>query len=522
MSNLSDKELDRLSREAAEHYEPDEDISSWDKLEQTLNREITDKPPGSLPRLRNRPIIYGSLVLLLGGISYFLIKTITHTKQSTLQTQVSTKTNNQEGTAEKNLSDKTDKDQKGAIENKSANSTNKDNQSGQPVSGSNSDVAKEKLDQSEKISNAHADKVNSDINNNQVNTPAAKNAIDANADKKSSGKEIVNGGINHDAATNNSLNNRSTNSQNKGAKNHKNKSNPATGSGIAAGITATNNGLSQNEAKKTAGKDVLAGNNSENEMKSAVLPGIILSDRNVGEIDDASLRKLATKTSRSVDSVSAPKQSQALHIRKPLKIGVMFAPDYTNVGSATNNQFSSNIGITLGYEFENRWSVNSGIIYTAKNYAANGKDFKVEWVITPNNYHLDFVNGSCYMIEIPLTLRYDFSVTKKTIFFVNGGLSSYLMKNEAYTFHYHYYYYNPPGTTSGSVYKTYPGNENYWLGVASLSAGMERQLGKNFSLQVEPFIKVPLSGVGIGNLQLNSYGLSFSLRYAPVLGRSRH
>jgi hypothetical protein len=520
MSNLSDKELDRLSREAAEHYQPDEDISSWDKLEQILNREITDKPPGSAPGVRTRPIIYGSLVLLLGGISYFLIKPLTHTKHSTLQTQSVTKANKQAETAEKNSSSQTDKSQLQKNENEPAVSDNATVHSNQPAAEANTEAVKGE-NKSEKIGKpANHENANNDLTKDATD----KKNIEGGAGEKLPGHDVASAESSRGVSADNSLSKENTNLQRQSnSKNKNNKTKAIAGAGIAAGIASTDNGLSSNGAANASSKHATIDNSSENQMKSAVLPGLVLSDASVGDVNDGSLRKLGSKTNSSVDSAMAPKQSQqALHIRKPLKIGVMFAPDYTNVGSASNNQFSSNIGITLGYEFENRWSVNTGIIYTAKNYAANGKDFKVEWVITPNNYHLDFVNGSCYMIEIPLSLRYDFSVTRKTKFFVNGGLSSYLMKNQAYTFHYHYYSYNPPGTSSGSAYKTYPGDQNYWLGIASFSAGMERELGKNFSLQVEPFIKVPLSGVGIGNLQLNSYGLSFSLRYSPVLSRSRH
>jgi len=37
MSNLSDKEIDRLSREAADSYEPDHSSLSWSRLEQKLD-----------------------------------------------------------------------------------------------------------------------------------------------------------------------------------------------------------------------------------------------------------------------------------------------------------------------------------------------------------------------------------------------------------------------------------------------------------------------------------------------------
>ena len=119
------------------------------------------------------------------------------------------------------------------------------------------------------------------------------------------------------------------------------------------------------------------------------------------------------------------------------------------------------------------------------------------------------------MYEIPLTLRYDFFQHERTRLFVNAGLSSYLMRNEEYTFFFH---------NAGRAYEWQNENNerrNYWFAIGDFSAGLEQDLGKGFSFQVEPFLRMPFRGVGAGNLKMNSYGLLFSMRYAPVLGRSR-
>src|SRR6516162_2099511 len=71
MLNLSDNDLDRLSREAAEHFTPDDTESSWEKLSAILDREIGKEPPISVVRYRFSPIVFAILILLLigGGIA---------------------------------------------------------------------------------------------------------------------------------------------------------------------------------------------------------------------------------------------------------------------------------------------------------------------------------------------------------------------------------------------------------------------------------------------------------------------
>ncbi|HKH63654.1 MAG TPA: hypothetical protein VKA49_22610, partial [Flavitalea sp.] len=93
-------------------------------------------------------------------------------------------------------------------------------------------------------------------------------------------------------------------------------------------------------------------------------------------------------------------------------------------------------------------------------------------------------------------------------YFLSTGLSTYLMKQEEY--HYHYQYING---SPGYRYRTYASDEHHWLSILNISAGFEKKISKRFALQGEPYLKIPLVGVGYGNLQLNSYGVYFSLRY---------
>jgi len=69
-------------------------------------------------------------------------------------------------------------------------------------------------------------------------------------------------------------------------------------------------------------------------------------------------------------------------------------------------------------------------------------------------------------------------------------------------------------------YYTYPinsdSNSNYLFSIVNLSVGMERSLGKNFSIQAEPYLKIPLKGLGYGSMRMDSYGILFSLKYKPT------
>jgi hypothetical protein len=64
-------------------------------------------------------------------------------------------------------------------------------------------------------------------------------------------------------------------------------------------------------------------------------------------------------------------------------------------------------------------------------------------------------------------------------------------------------------------------NSNYLFSIWNLSVGLERSLGKHFSIQAEPYLKVPLKGLGTGSIRMDSYGIFFTLKYKPTFKTKR-
>ena len=85
MLNLSDNELDNLSREAAEKFEPAENAQSWNKLEQLLDKNLGK--PSPVPKIikPSMPFIYTGAILIAISAIYFLTKSKKDIHNSTLQ-----------------------------------------------------------------------------------------------------------------------------------------------------------------------------------------------------------------------------------------------------------------------------------------------------------------------------------------------------------------------------------------------------------------------------------------------------
>src|ERR1700729_1564106 len=90
MLNLSDNELDDLSREAAEKFEPAENAQSWSKLEQLLDHHL-GKPTPIPKTIRPGTIfMYSGAILIVASVTYFLTKIKKNNLNSPLQTSTIT------------------------------------------------------------------------------------------------------------------------------------------------------------------------------------------------------------------------------------------------------------------------------------------------------------------------------------------------------------------------------------------------------------------------------------------------
>lgn len=206
-----------------------------------------------------------------------------------------------------------------------------------------------------------------------------------------------------------------------------------------------------------------------------------------------------------------------LRINRSLQLGLSLAPDFASVNSLAGDRPGSSIGLTLDYHFANRWYVGTGLLFSRKNYAARAQDYHAPYdFYRANNLHnIDFVKGSFNMLEIPLNLRYDFSVTGNTVFFASAGLSSYFFASESCNYYFNYY-----GREDSKGFH-YPKQENSLFTAATLSLGVEAGISNSLSLLVAPYMKIPTRNMGFGQIQMNSVGINFALKFTPVLSRKR-
>ena len=156
-----------------------------------------------------------------------------------------------------------------------------------------------------------------------------------------------------------------------------------------------------------------------------------------------------------------------------------------------------------------KWTLQTGIVRSLKKYSAPFSEYHPAKNIYGQKTMPVSVDGACTVFEVPLNVRFDFSQRPKTRWFAGAGVSSYKMQKENYIYNYDTYVHNAAKGWGGST-------GWYFLSHANASVGYERRLTERLSVVVEPYMRIPLRGVGFGKVNLFSGGTWFSLRYTPV------
>lgn len=209
-----------------------------------------------------------------------------------------------------------------------------------------------------------------------------------------------------------------------------------------------------------------------------------------------------------------PVSAQPIPSQKGLSVRVAVSPDLSAIGLRNFQRPGTNVGLLLEYRLTSRWSVQAGAIRSTKVYKALPSDYKWpagwNWRLMPES-----ISGRCNVIDMPINLRYDVALRPQlkgqaiSRWFVSGGVTTYIMQQEKYVYNYPVDAHIYPGTQKERNERT----GLYGFSQLNVSAGYERALSRRLSWQVEPFVKVPLKGVGYFKINLLSTGAFFSLRY---------
>jgi hypothetical protein len=272
---------------------------------------------------------------------------------------------------------------------------------------------------------------------------------------------------------------------------------------ISTENNSAGNAPSDNRKKNTDATNDPAPANEENHLGNQVANKNAVAT--VNEKNDSISNKKDSHNSAKKNKDSARNQ-----FRKSFLISVSAGPDISAVNINNLGRTELVYGAGIGYTVNKRWSVRAGFYVAKKGYGAKSSDYHPParfW-----NYYPDLtsIDANCKVYEVPLLVNYNFNRNAKHQWFVSAGLASYFMKREDYD----YISKSPSGQISYHNYTISNENQHYFSSL-KLSAGYEKKLSSKISLTAEPYLNLPLTGIGYGKVKLYSAGILFSLNVKP-------
>jgi hypothetical protein len=298
--------------------------------------------------------------------------------------------------------------------------------------------------------------------------------------------------------------NQSSNSINKGLSND---NNAITGDYIASVPKGTENtpnqtGVSNNPAEVLAASGTNALNNNT---------GLATADINATD-------KQLDKNSRTYAAAVIAKQKKKSSFSSygpthALVLSVLTAPDLNGVGSSfSNTQVGSTSGLMLSVGLTHRLTVSTGALYAKKPYSADFSQYTTAYPFKsqPSNVYAD-----CRVLDIPINIDYRLYSKGRNMIAVGTGLSSYFMLRENYRFDYG----NTPGKASTNF--DIKNQNQHILGVLNLNATYQRRINEKFGLNVQPYMKLPLTNIGYGRVDLQSTGVAVGVSWYLTSNRPK-
>ncbi|MDP1815911.1 MAG: hypothetical protein Q8K92_15800 [Leadbetterella sp.] len=207
------------------------------------------------------------------------------------------------------------------------------------------------------------------------------------------------------------------------------------------------------------------------------------------------------------NDISEALSSEQANILRKLALNLGFSPDYSKVVASEFGPLGYNLQVILDYKISQKWALRAGVIKSLKLYDAYPEDYAwpVKWG-KPSS-PLREVEATCDMLDIPISLSYQILKKGSNQLYTTLGITNYKMINEKYE----YFYEND--ADPNLKWRKWEGSSGFFgAGVVNMSLGIERKLTNFLSVQLEPFVKIPIKNVGFGDVKLLTTGLFLNIK----------
>jgi len=265
--------------------------------------------------------------------------------------------------------------------------------------------------------------------------------------------------------------------------------------------TETITPVTEDEEQNNAIPNILeTGSTSDNSKK------LVLSKK-IEPIAKISLQELTNDSKENVDKF-ATKTELLQAAKNQFSFGGFGSLDYNSL-SLGNDKIEQGyrFGLRTDYNFARRFSVGIGAAFSRKTYTAQGFRYNAKPGFWPDGIAPIEVSAICNVIEVPLELRFYAKGHNQDGFFAGAGINSYHIALEKYDFRYAEILDNTINNWEER------GTNTNLFSVATFTFGYQKTVNDNLTIQIAPYVHLPFTGIGQGNVNLQSAGLNIAVNW---------
>ncbi|MBS1731083.1 MAG: outer membrane beta-barrel protein [Bacteroidetes bacterium] len=180
-------------------------------------------------------------------------------------------------------------------------------------------------------------------------------------------------------------------------------------------------------------------------------------------------------------------------------------PSFSSVKMQPIPKAGYSLGMLLGYNLTKNLDLETGVLFVKKYFNAEGKDFNEEEVKLPEGTNIISLNGAAKITQVPLNVIYHFNSKSSNRFFVSANVITNVIHSESYN------YKLNDNETYNELSRSYKRGSDKLFSNLSIGAGYSQYLGNNWKMNIEPYYQFPLSGIGIGNLKIQTFGINLKI-----------
>ena len=188
-------------------------------------------------------------------------------------------------------------------------------------------------------------------------------------------------------------------------------------------------------------------------------------------------------------------------------LGAVAGPLFDEVKNQGLKKTGFSVGNVAGYQFKNLLALETGLLFAKKPYFTTGKYFNMDKIgnSMPAGMQILSLEGNNYVLEIPVKLKYDFLRRSKSNLFISAGITSYINTNEKNN------YLVFLNGSQQSMTNSYKNKSRSLAATFDISAGYEHKIGKSNRIRIEPYLQIPLKGMGVGSMPMMTSGFRIGI-----------